>query len=336
MSHVSRIASTFALVIMTLVFAPRVADAQFSYARAQSVSPAFEGWEEEADGSKFFLFGYMNRNWEEELNVPVGPENMITPGEADQGQPTRFFPRRNRFVFRLPVPKNFTEKDELVWTLTANGVTQKAFATLRADYKVDTMVKQSESGALGGGTTNPEVRDNHAPVAKLQGPRTMTAVVGQPITLTMLVTDDGVPKPRPSRSAVSERESGASATSASASSRAEEAAQRAVMVPPVRPVIFKFVGLHLSWIVYRGAGDVTFDPVQTETWEDGRVGSNSPFAPSWTPPEMPKDGKVVVHATFKDPGVYTLRGLADDGALTSYEDVVVTVRGASSSKAPQD
>ena len=58
----------------------------------------------------------MNRNWEEELDVPVGPDNSFSPGNPDQGQPTHFLPRRNRFVFRVPAPKNFTEKDELIWT----------------------------------------------------------------------------------------------------------------------------------------------------------------------------------------------------------------------------
>src|SRR5688500_7432837 len=42
-----------------------------SYTHGQNVSPAFEGWEEDADGSKYFLFGYMNRNWTEELDVAV-------------------------------------------------------------------------------------------------------------------------------------------------------------------------------------------------------------------------------------------------------------------------
>ena len=55
----------------------------------------------------------MNRNWEEELDVPVGPDNGFNLGGADQGQPTHFLPRRNRFVFRVQVPNDFTEKDEL-------------------------------------------------------------------------------------------------------------------------------------------------------------------------------------------------------------------------------
>src|SRR5690242_5441075 len=77
-------------------------DAQtLSYLRGQSISPAFEGWEQNEDGSFNMLFGYMNRNWEEEIDIPVGADNTISPGPADQGQPTHFYPRRNRFVFKV-------------------------------------------------------------------------------------------------------------------------------------------------------------------------------------------------------------------------------------------
>ena len=115
-----------------------------------------------ADGTKYFLFGYMNRNWEEEIDVPVGPDNGFNVGGADQGQPTHFLPRRNRFVFRVKVPAGFTEKDELIWTLTTHGKTEKAYATLRPDYVVDDVVKASETGALGAGTSSPEVRAQQA------------------------------------------------------------------------------------------------------------------------------------------------------------------------------
>ena len=103
------------------------------------------------------------------------------------------------------------------------------------------------------------------------------------------------------------------------------------MLPPSRSTVGKNVGLHLSWFVYRGTANVAFDPEQIKTWEDTRTGANSPWAPIWVAPAMPADGKVTVHATFKEPGTYTLRGLADDGALTGYDDVVVTVTGDSSS-----
>src|SRR5215216_5722174 len=140
--------------------AVRVHAQSLSYTSGQPVIPAYEGWEEDTDGAKYFLFGYMNRNWEEEIDIPPGADNGFAPGNADQGQPTHFLPRRNRFVFRVRAPQGFTEKDELVWTLTAKGKTTKAFASLRPDYKVDDVVKASETGALGAGTSNPKVRAN--------------------------------------------------------------------------------------------------------------------------------------------------------------------------------
>ena len=46
----------------------------------------------------------------------------MSPEGPDRGQPTNFFPRRNRFVFQVHVPKDFGTK-ELVWTLTSTGRT---------------------------------------------------------------------------------------------------------------------------------------------------------------------------------------------------------------------
>src|SRR5687767_8289638 len=63
------------------------------------VAPVFEGWIPNPDGSFDLMFGYFNRNWSEEFDVPVGPNNTIAPGGPDQGQPTHFYPRRNRFLF---------------------------------------------------------------------------------------------------------------------------------------------------------------------------------------------------------------------------------------------
>ena len=68
----------------------------------------------------------MNRNWEEEIDMPVGPANTIEPAGRIRGQPTHFLPRRNSFVFRIRVPEDFGSK-ELVWTLTTNGKTERAY-----------------------------------------------------------------------------------------------------------------------------------------------------------------------------------------------------------------
>ena len=149
-----------AVFITVLAVGSRMGAQSLTYTKGQNIAPAYEGWEQDPDGSKWFVFGYMNRNWVEEIDIPPGPNNTIMPGGPDLGQPTHFLPRRNRFMFRVAVPKNFTEKDELIWTLTAHGVTEKAWATLRPDYILDNVVKASETGALGAGTSNPEVRSN--------------------------------------------------------------------------------------------------------------------------------------------------------------------------------
>jgi hypothetical protein len=167
-----------------------------SYTSGQPISPAFEGWEEDKDGARYFLFGYMNKNWEEELDVPIGPDNSFSPGDPDRGQPTHFLPRRNRFLFRVRVPAGFSEKDELVWTLTTHGRTTKAYASLRADYLIDDVVKASETGALGAGRSTPTVRANQPPTVRIEGPAKRTVSVGEPLTLVATIADDGIPKGR--------------------------------------------------------------------------------------------------------------------------------------------
>ena len=83
------------------------AQTRFTYSTGQSVSPAYEGWMPNADGSFTMYFGYMNTNWLEEFDIPVGPANDIEPGGPDQGQPTFFAPARQKFLFRVKVPKDW-------------------------------------------------------------------------------------------------------------------------------------------------------------------------------------------------------------------------------------
>jgi hypothetical protein len=317
----------FLLAGLSLVLIrPSIVAQSLSYTKGQNVSPAYEGWEQGSDGSRSFLFGYMNRNWEEEIDVPVGPDNGFNIGGADQGQPTHFLPRRNRFVFTVKVPSGFTEKDELIWTLTTHGKTEKAYATLRPDYVVDDVVKASETGALGAGTSSPEVRANKPPVVHIEEMKARSVKVGEPITLVSEVKDDGIPKPRAAGFAGA-AVGGTARLDAVASTTRSENLQRPnrAMLPPSRITVGKNVGLHLSWFMYRGPGKVTFTPEQIKVWEDTRTGANSPWAPLWVAPDLPADGKLSVQVTFSEPGTYVLRSLADDGALTGYDDVTVVV-----------
>ena len=290
-----------------------------SYSSGQNVSPAYEGWEVGADGVKYFVFGYMNRNWQEEIDVPIGPDNGFNIGSPDQGQPTHFLPRRNRFIFRVPVPKGFSDTDELVWTLTTQGKTEKAYASLRLDYQIDDVVRASETGALGAGSSSPEIRSNRPPSIEIQGRKSLTAKVGEPVTLTAVVADDGIPKRRSSGLA------GAAVSNAGSRQITQETRVNRAMQPPARVTVGKNVGLHVSWFVYRGKGAVTFTPEQIMSWEDTRAGANSPWAPVWVPPPLPPNGRATVQVTFAEPGVYVLRSRADDGALTADGEVTITV-----------
>ena len=71
----------------------------------QNVVPVYEGWEQNADGTFNLVFGYFNRNWEEELDVPVGPDNILEPGGSDHGQPTHFLPQTQS----VPLPRSGSE-----------------------------------------------------------------------------------------------------------------------------------------------------------------------------------------------------------------------------------
>ena len=306
MRNISSLGSSsrsFFLLLLISVFISVSACAQ-TYHSGQHIEPAFEGWKPNSDGSFNMMFGYMNENWEEEPDVDVGEYNFFSPGEADRGQPTHFLPRRNRFTFEVTVPSDWGDR-ELVWTLKVNGVEKKAFGTLRQDYLVDNMVIASETGSLGAGTSSPESRANIPPVITVPGEQVRIARVGETISLTTQVWDDGLPKRR--------RES---------TNTSNELDQR-MMRRPTKVTVEKINGLFLSWNVYRGSGEVTFDPPLPKPWEDTRTSANSPWGELWLPPEVPVDGIYDVSVTFDSPGSYTLWGRADDGGL--YHDAYITV-----------
>jgi len=299
-----------AIVLGPLI--PQAVDAQgLTYSRGQSIAAAYEGWSENADGTISLIFGYLNRNWEEELDIPVGPENHFSPGPMDRGQPTHFLPRRNRFKFTISVPGDWDE--ELVWTLTAGGETTQAHVSLSADYFIDNLVIMSENGSIGAGFTDSSLRDNQPPVAVLEGASHRRVRVGEPLTLAVQVSDDGIPDRRLTR------------TSAVHNDEGELNLRAAIARQPNTQVPGKVNGLFHSWFVYRGAGEVTFNPLQVSVWEDTRPYSNSPWSLGFYFPDIPEDDRWVTEVTFHEPGTYMLRGRTDDGGLFVDTDVTVEV-----------
>src|SRR5260370_42640385 len=122
-----------------IFFALLCCEAQVRYSSGQNVVPVYEGWETNPDGSFNMVFGYMNRNYEERVDVPIGPENSIEPGGPDQRQPAHFYPRRQQFVFKVKVPKDWGDKD-LVWTLKSHGKEEKAYGSLTLIWQLSTLV----------------------------------------------------------------------------------------------------------------------------------------------------------------------------------------------------
>lgn len=162
--------------------------------RGTSVTPAYEGWYPNADGSFTMLLGYYNRNARQTLDIPVGPNNRIEPGDADQGQPTHFEVGRQWGVFTIKVPKEFGTKT-LTWTIVSNGEKQSIPLTLNKSYTIAPFQE------IGMGNTPPVVRFSQGG-AKLTGPpvgvaATLSGRVNQPVAVTVRVEDHKSPDQEP-------------------------------------------------------------------------------------------------------------------------------------------
>ena len=167
-------------------------DAPIPHAVGQSVSASFEGWYPNPDGSCSLVFGYFNRNYEEYVDIPIGPNNRFTPGPADRGQPTHFLPRRQTGMFAVVVPGDF--EGRLTWSLTAYGETIAIPGHMRPEWEI-TALEEITSG-----NTPPVVRVHTADGEAGQGPlgthATWTATVAEPAALAVWAADDGVRKVR--------------------------------------------------------------------------------------------------------------------------------------------
>lgn len=297
------------LAFIVCALAASAANAQTRYARGQNVVPVYEGYHKNADGTFTMVFGYMNRNYEEELDIPVGPDNVIDPpllGQGpDGGQPTHFYTRRQQFVFSVTVPKDWGKKD-LVWTLNIRGKAEKAYGTLLPFWELGSLVYEENRGSVSEIGEEPE--DNKPPTIALTTGNKATVKIGQPLKLSANVTDDGKPTPRKTRPGATppvRRDSdgaiitptGTPGPGGSGPRRENPLTQAVVRVDPG-------VTLGVTWVVYRGNADgVAFAPQRVAV----------------------KDGKADATVTFAKPGTYTLRGYADDTVLLTPADVVVTV-----------
>jgi hypothetical protein len=203
------------------------------YTRGQDVSPTFEGWESNPDGTFNLWFGYFNRNSEEEVDVPIGPDNHFDLGDGDQEQPAHFYAGRRWFVFKVVVPKDWPGDKRLVWTLTNRGRTNQAKGWLQPEWEVDKelIIKDGVRDPFNRISSTPltaEAGENilrNIPPA-VTGSSEQTITLPDTATLKVTATDDGIPKPV--------------AETGGRGRRAQ--------------------GVQIRWILYRGPAKVQFDP----------------------------------------------------------------------------
>jgi len=262
------------------------------YNQGQSIQPIYEGWERNPDGSANMVFGYLNRNYVQEFTIPVGAQNGFDEAPADRGQPTYFYPRENHWLFKVTVPKDWPKTKELVWTVVANGKTEKARGVLTDIMEVDRKVEAENNG--GGAVNDDLLYKNQRPTIKMAS--TARAQLDTALSLSADVTDDGIPPAR-------ERGRGAGGRGGDPSLRGAPPSPTNVPLPQApRPP--QGGGLSVLWIAYRAPAKVAFEPAG--------------YIPV-------KDGKVATTAKFSQRGTYVLRAIAFDGMLRTMEDVTVTV-----------
>ena len=244
---------------------------QTKFNSGQDIQPYFEGWIKNADGSFDMVFGYFNRNWQEELAIPAGPDNLVEPGGPDRGQPTYFLPRRQGWVYRVRVPGNFG-KQVVTWTIKANGKTEKAYGELLPVEEITERIVMTRGGL------NPGEDDPNKPpsvsILPINGATTAKAV-----SLGALVTDDGLPKPRVP---VQRAPAAGDATRIQAQTNSSGG---------TRPR-----GLVLSWTQLRGPAKVTFEPAGPIAVAEGKAETTARFA---------APGTYVLRATANDGALST-------------------------------
>jgi hypothetical protein len=229
-----------------------------------SVTPAFEGWFHNPDGTRSFLVGYYNRNSQQELDIPIGPNNRIEPGGPDMGQPTHFMPGRQWGMFSVPVPSDFKPTDSYVWTLVANGETSRIPLRTLADYVMSPFTEIAVGNTPPAIRFEPDGKTLQGPVASFATAPARTAAIGAPLALPLWVTDD------------MKYTSGTSA-----------------------PMTRQRPAVTLRWSKYRGPGTVTFDKPRPDVEKleggdgafSGRAATNAKFS---------EPGGYVLHVTAND------------------------------------
>jgi hypothetical protein len=260
----------------------------------EAIFPAFEGWGPDKNGDTLLLLGYYNRNKNQTLDIPVGPDNRIEPDGPDYGQPTHFYPGRQHGVFAIRVPKDFGNR-RLTWTLTANGQTSVVSFWANPAYWVNFYKHPANSN-------EPPIIRLTRDGAAMTGPppavaQTLAAVVGKPVPLTVWASDV------PLQERAEQEELDARARATSPTSRADAA---------VAIVGDQVIGIGSA----RPAGAAAARPDITVNWREHRGPARVTFSQDRIPLVTKGDptvvGEAATTATFTTPGEYVIRAQVND------------------------
>jgi hypothetical protein len=154
----------------------------------QTVTPVYEGWYQNPDGTYSIVFGYYSRNGEEVVHVPIGVDNVIRGADHVMEQPTDFEPGRHWGVFAARVPADFD--GEVTWTLRNRGKTFDIPGGLDPLWETDAIrgdamgnhppkIRFSDDGATGMGPAGIDAEP-------------LETVLGEPLEITVWGSDDGI------------------------------------------------------------------------------------------------------------------------------------------------
>jgi hypothetical protein len=244
----------------------------------RQIVPFMEGWYDNGDGTYTISFGYLNRNANDPVDIPLGERNYIEPSKYDGVQPTHFMGSRQRGMFGITIPE--AERDQDIWwhIVAEDGTDYKVPGRTNAGaYQLDWYPRPH--GSLPPLVWFDNERDAKRGPEGIHASRTLTARVGQPVTIAVSTRDD------------SER---------------DRSDRRFEELPPVRVVFSKYSGPD---------GEVTFErhPSTPEPTPGAGRGFGRGGPPG--PDQVMLDGvagTARVNVTFSAPGEYVIQAKSDN------------------------
>lgn len=242
------------------------------------IIPVLEGWVANQDGSRTFIYGYINRN-EDAVYIPRGENNYMVPAEYNGMQPEHFDPRRGAQVFSVTVPADQADID--VWWHIKTGESEELKVPGRARdsaYELDFLLPRPQGSIQPGirfGGSGEYARGSVAVIATHSG----TVRAGEQAVLSAEVED------------ISDRD-------------------------PEDPRFQEVLDVGVHFAKHQGPGEVTFTRHES-TPAPEEVDDDSPAArfrarQGENQVDVPGVGEANVYATFSEPGEYLIRVRAEN------------------------